>query len=710
MFQPIKIGQRISLPNRFLMSPIYLNGEADCKLESDDYIKNACAFFSERARHGAKLIVFGGVAPSLLGRWKQGSLSLTTWDTAQKLKPLTTSVHAEGGYIVAQAFHGGSSSLRRFRLGATSKKVSVHPYAEYSTIKIPGMLMNFVASEYERFAMLAEEAGFDGVEIPLSDGTLLHEFLSPSTNDRTDNFGGTLENRAELALRVLANIKCSLRDPDNFTVLVRLCTHDLKPGGSSMEETKLLAEMICGSGCVDLLTTSVGMHDSPVQTLASYVPRATFAKCTEIIREHLRSKDIDVPVAASHRINTIEVASDLVSRNVCDMVGICRPLLADSMFIEKVRDGKADSVVPCIGCNHCVNRLYKHQRVGCAVNPRSGFETDLSKNAPAVLFKKNVAVIGAGAAGVTCALTLAQRGHNVILYEKGVEIGGQLNLAKVVPGKGEYHDLLRYWTRRLQESTVKVRLNTDFTHRDASSGHQSLNAIVLCTGSIPRLIHSSHIPGASEGKTVVPFEKILNGSVTAGRRVVILGHGAIAYDVASYLLHDQRVSRSVDAYCVEWGVNLSAGTIDVHAQKNATKNNREVVLLNRTEKDADLARGKGWSQKLWLKNHGSPPIHSALIEKILPDGVQVSIIQPDNRCFFVPADTIVLASGMLPSMSTGTWVYEWVKDGAESRGQVTTDFGIYLAGSCRDAYSGDGHGEQDLMQVISEGYEIGCKV
>lgn len=708
MFSPIRVGKFL-IPNRFLMSPLYLNVESDIKPQTPAYFESVAQFFEERAANGAKLIVVGGVAPSTLGRWKANSLSLTTKNTADGLRLVSTAIKQHDSVALLQAFHGGRSSMKRLRLGPSFESVKVHPFPEYSTIKIPSMLVDTVVGEYERFAVLTEEAGFNGIELSFSDGGLVHSFLSSATNCRVDEFGGSLENRMELALRILANVKNSLANPENFVISVRLCLHDLKPGGNSMEETCRIAEYLCGSGAVDLLTSSFGMHDSPVQTLASTVPQATFAKATSIVRRHLRSKGIATPVAVSHRIHSATVAQKLIDEDACDIVGIGRPLLADAQFIKKVEEGR-DSVVPCIGCNHCVNRLYKNQRVACAVNPLSGLTEEKWRNAPPAKYQKNVAVVGAGAAGITCALTLAQRGHNVVLYERSNEIGGQLNLAKVVPGKADYFAILKYWTERLRESTVKVRLNTEFSQSEVMSGHQGINAVVLCGGSIMRPIKSNFIPGASECNIIVPFWKILDGSVVAGRRVVILGNGAIAFDVASYLLHDQRVARSSDAYCVEWGVNLESGTIDRHAQVDATKNNRDVIILNKTEKDADLSKGKGWSQKLWLKNHRATVMRNAMVEKIHPDGVTVSIIMPDNRIFFIAADTIVWANGMLPNITVGTWIYEWVKDGAESRGQIAQDFGIYAAGTCRDAYSGDGHGEQDLLQVVHESFEIGCKI
>jgi 2,4-dienoyl-CoA reductase (NADPH2) len=710
LLRPLNLGRGFITPNRVMMSPMYMNVEADCKMESEAHMTQLASFYEERVKNGAKLIVCGGVSPSKLGQWKDSSLSLRNMDSSKALSKIADVVHKHDGVVLAQAFHAGRSAIRRIRLSSSNSLTPAHPFAKWKPIRIPSLLIDAVVAQFERFAKLSEMSGFDGVEVSLSDGSLLHNFLSQAVNDRVDDFGGSFENRLEIVLRVIANIRNSLQNPDRFLVTTRICTHDLQPNGNSMEETLLLAELLAASGNVDLINTSVGMHDSPVQTLASYVPEAAFVTGARMIKQRLKEKGFNVPVAASHRIKSVEMAEKLLAEGTCDVVNMGRALLADAQFIEKVKHNEASKIIPCIGCNHCVNRLYKLQRVTCAINPRCGYETDPSKQPSPAQFRKNIAVVGAGAAGITCALTLSRRGHNVILYEKSSQIGGQLNLAKLVPGKQEYIEILKRWTDELRESTVKVMLNTDFTHYDVTSNHQILNAVVLCCGSFARPISSSKIPGASESAIVVPFEKILDGSVIAGRKVVILGNGAISHDVASYLLHDHKTCLSPQAYCTEWGVNLAEGTLDVHAQRDATKNNRDVILFNKAEKDADLARGKGWFQKKWIRNHRGTIIHNGLWEAIDSKSVTVSTIIPNSQQLEIDADTIVWAMGMLPNVTVGTWIYEWVKDGAMQRGQLADDFGIYMAGSCRDAYTGDGHGEQDLLQAVHEGFEIGCKV
>ncbi|CCW61077.1 unnamed protein product [Phytomonas sp. EM1] len=508
-----------------------------------------------------------------------------------------------------------------------------------------------------------------------------------------------------------------------------------------MAMTLRTAAVLARGGFVDLFNTSVGMPEAGVPTMAGFVPQAAFARASGVLKESFRQSDppISIPVVATHRIHSLAVAAKLVEAGVCDLVGLARPLLADAGFIAKAQRGEVDRIIPCIACNHCVNRLYKHQRVGCAVNPISGWELERgnegvgegsdgveagkpgeenqttngqTRKELVVMRRKAIAVVGAGAAGVSCALTLARRGHDVTLFERAPVIGGQLHLAKQVPGKAAYNDILVYWTKELQKSTINVRLETEFTREEVARNHNFFHAIVLANGSIPRPITSHVFPGASESGIVVPFSKILDGSVRAGRRVAILGNGAISHDVASFLLHDPRVARRVELFLHEWGVNLEEGTIlpPDHARDRAPRNNRDVILFNKPDKDADLSWGTGWAQKLWIRNHGGTILNHALIEMIDPHGIHISTLPPDNRKFYVECDTIVWCNGMLPNFSVGTWIYEWMKDGARKRGEMIGDFSIYSAGSCRDSYTGDGHGEQDLMQAVHEGYEIGSKI
>eukprot|EP00796_Vickermania_ingenoplastis_P010865 gene10865-7531_t len=713
LFRPIKI-KHVTLPNRFMMQPVYLNMETELGLWTKEHMDALAAFYSERAHYGASLIVLGGLGISRLGRWKASCLSLDTTDSAASLRRVTAAIHKEGGYVLAQAMHGGRAARTKWRVSSSTEVCAVQLVPDRPARRIPRFLVPYVVSEYARFARLAEEAGFDGVEIPVSEGTLLHNFLSSAINHRTDGFGGTLEGRVEMILRVLERIKEAVAAPDTFIVSVRLCLHDLKADGTTMAETLAVAEALASTGCVDMFNTSVGMHDSPVHTTASFVPQGTFMRSCQLLKQRLLSRQLDtIPVVASHRIHSLAVAKRFMEKgDVCDMIGLARPLLADSQFIAKAEHldetAAEKAIAPCIGCNHCFHRLFTNQRVSCAVNPICGHE--LERGWTPAPHKKSIAVVGAGPAGVTCALTLWRRGHDVTLFEKGDHIGGQLNLAKRIPGKECYQDLLEYWTRQLRASSINVRLHAEFTREEMAKQHQFFHAVVLAQGAIARPITNHRFPGVQECPIVVPFRRILDGTVKAGRRVVLLGNGAIAHDVASYLLHDQRVSRSVDYFLDEWGVDLEAGTLEEDAWQRSPRNLRDVVLVNKADRDADLPRGVGWFVKKWLRNHGGTEMTHALVENIDATGVHISLISPDARQYYIPCDTIVWCVGMLPNMSVGTWIYEWMKDGAKQRGEMIRDFSIYACGACRDSYTGVGHGEQDLYQAVQEGYEIGHKV
>lgn len=712
LFSPLDV-KHMRLQNRFVMQPIYLNMETELGLWNDDHMNALAAFYAERAHYGASLIVMGGIGISRLGRWKTECLALGTTDSAAALAKVTRAIHGEKGHVLAQALHGGRAARTKWRFSSSTEVCSVQLIPGRPARQIPKFFISYVVSEYARFARLAEDAGFDGVEIPVSEGSLLHNFLSSAVNQRNDAFGGSLEGRLEMIIRVLASVREAVREPDKFVVSVRLCLHDLKTGGTPMTETLAAAEALSASGLVDLLNTSVGMHDSPVHTTASYVPQGTFKRSCQLVKQRLVDAGSALPVIASHQIHSIDtIKAYMQEEETCDLIGLGRPLLADSQFIAKIEHlepaDAAKAIVPCIGCNHCFHKLYTNQRVSCAVNPLCGHE--LERSWMPARHKKCVAVVGAGPAGVTCALTLWRRGHDVTLFEKEYCIGGQLNLAKRIPGKERYQDILEYWTRQLRATSINVRLNTEFTREEMAKQHQFFHAVVLAQGSIPKPITNHRFPGVQESSITIPFKRILDGSIKAGRRVLLLGNGAIAHDVASYLLHDQRVSRSVDFYLDEWGVNLETGTIDETAWQRSPRNARDVVIINKADRDADLARGTGWFLKNWLKVHGASLLSHALVENIDDRGAHMSLISPDCRQFYIECDTIVWCAGMLPNMSVGTWIYEWMKDGAKQRGEMVSDFSIYGCGACRDSYNGVGHGEQDLYQAVQEGFEIGHKV
>jgi hypothetical protein len=326
-------------------------------------------------------------------------------------------------------------------------------------------------------------------------------------------------------------------------------------------------------------------------------------------------------------------------------------------------------------------------------------------------FQKTVAVIGAGAAGVTCALTLWERGHKVVLFEQESTIGGQLNLAMMVPGKGEYVELIRHWAKRLRDSSISVKLNTKFREEDVTKLQQQFDAVVLTVGSIPRSITSHTLLNMSESNIVVPFRKILDRSVVAGRRVAILGGGAIAFDVASFLLHDHKSCQHPQAFLEQWGVDFDKGTVSTAAAKMTPRNGRDVVLFQKFEHPPDLNPSKKWAQNMWLRNHNAAVIINAMPEAIFGNRLQFQFQGlKSNDPRYVEVDTIVQARGMMNNVSLGTFIREHVVLQGIERGVYRRDFSIYAAGSCRDAHSGEGNGDQALISVIREGYEIGTVI
>jgi 2,4-dienoyl-CoA reductase (NADPH2) len=709
LFSSIKVGGR-TIGNRFVMSPLTLNIEEDWKKESKPYWEAMAEFYAARARANAELIVVGGNGTSVLGRWYPRGFSLSTYQAAEGMRQVTEAIHESGGTALLQLSHSGRAACSPVMLGASDVTSPYAFYKNWTPIGVPNPMLRFIKMEFYRAAALAHHAGFDGVEVNACNGTLLHNFLCRATNKRVDEYGGPIENRVRLLMEILGTVREAVPRGAEFTVACRLSVHDLHADGNPRADILYTHERVADSGLVDLITTSVGMPDSPVQTLSSHVPRGVFARCVKEVRDHLRSKSLTIPIAASHRITTPALAEQLLASDACDMVAVGRALLADSQFIKNAKENKHLASVPCIGCNHCVSSYWKTKRVTCAINPLSGFE--LEKALHPVKHPRAIAVIGAGPTGIVCALTLARRGHQVILYERNDEIGGQLNLAKLIPGKEEYWAILDHWTRELKESSVILKLNSKWCRADLAGGHQFLHAMVLCTGSQPRPITSQNLIG-SENQKVVGFWDVLTRKVIPGNKVAILGSGAIGHDVASYLLHDPRVSRDQVLWLQDNGVNPQDMSLNEDRMLNPHKNGREVMIFQRANHPPDMTRASGWWQKQRLKAHGALTIRSATISKIDDDGLFVQAFDEDKRIFgnfIYDANTIVWCYGMLPNMVEATWIHEWIKDGAVERGQAAADFRIYMAGSCRDVMNMGGQGEQDLLKCIQEGYEIGVKV
>lgn len=704
----IKVGHLV-LKNRLIMSAMQMNFEEGAPFGSDAYWAIQSAFYGARARGGVGLITCGGFSPSVIGKYCLSSPVLNSTQTAKKLKTVVDAIHNEGSSTMLQILHCGRTTRTPIAVSASSKKYRFNPYPKLPLIRIPSFAMRFIVREYVRCAALARMAGFDGVEVCASEGSLLHNFLSSAFNDRTDSYGGPIENRMLLLKQILEAIRESVPASEKFMLSCRVCVHDVLEQGNTMADIESTCVSLAKSGVVDLITTSVGHPDSPLCVTGPFVPSGTFASIVGSLRKALTSKGVLTPIAASHRIHTVQDAEKLLKDGLCDMVAMARPFLADPNLVLNAMNGEPrETTTPCISCNHCLDAATFGHRVCCAVNPFAGFELERLPITPASR-KKSIAVVGAGGAGITCALTLSRRGHRVVLFEKSNEIGGQINLAKLIPGKEEYFRILEHWTYLLRNSAVRVKMKSPFGHEDITKGQQQYDNVVLCTGSLPRPLTSHKLIGG-EGKMCCSFIDILQRKAVAGRKVVIIGHGAIAFDVASFLLHDQRVPRDAVLFCDEFGIDRETGQLDLTAP--VLRNQREVVLLQSVSSNPTLSPSQGFHLKHWIRKHEGTIIWGVLFHKVGPGGAYFTVSQSQKRsqdCVY-QADTFVFANGMLPNVSVGSYICDWVVDGTRPRGQLQDDFGVYAAGSGRDAWTGAGHGEQDLRRCVDEGYQLGMKL
>lgn len=773
LFTPITLGARrpvMELPCRALMNPLYLGIEEDFRKKSntDDLWKVMAEFYSLRTRGGCPLIISGGISPSWHGRWYPGALALTSKELVAKYRIVTDAVHEDGGRIMLQMLHGGTAACSPLMVAASGGWAAASPRRFYkwaAPIGVPRFALRYIITEYMRTAELAKQAGFDGVEIPCCYGTFLHNFLVPATNHRTDEFGfRTVEDRARALLQTVDAVRQAVPDED-FLLSVRLSINDLLPEGEGC--TKMDIEYVAGelqdSGHVDLLCCVAGMNESPVQANSSYVPRHFYDPAIKNLRdfllkrndetvcavaeqyraeekskkgtgEHMKSEDeillaaeqaarINMPVVAcAGRYPRAHDAEAVLVADTSDMVGLGRPLLVDCNYLLNARDNVPLMTMPCIGCNRCLDLHLKAKRVSCAINPISGYELEWLPLRP-VVHKKIIAVVGAGAAGMTCALVAARRGHIVHLYEQAPEIGGQLNMAKVVPGKEDYWLLLEHWTHVLKQGVPNLFLHvgTEFTKEEVSMGDQHFDAVVFATGSLPKPI-SSHTGGMNvEHASVVQWTDVLARRVSVGRRVAVIGNGAIGYDVCSYLVHDAKMQRDGDRWAELWGIDReNRRGIDMVAHARPPRvNNRVVTLFQKADHGPGLMRCKAWAQERMLRSYDVSIIDHALIGKVDDAGLHFSTPLPEQKAYCLAVDTVVFASGMIPSQSLSSAMLDWhyhnhvndiMRSDDESMNRSTYDFATYLCGSARDVENMEQGGEADLRKVISEGFEVGNKV
>ena len=622
LFAPLDLGH-VTLPNRVLMGSMHTNLE-----ERGDWNRVA-EFYAARARGGAGLIVTGGMAPNAEGAVFPGAAGLFTPQDIASHRLVTERVQDCGGRIALQILHAG-----RYAYGpgcvapsAIKSPISPHVPAALDEAGIEKQIRDIATT-----AARAREAGYDGVEVMGSEGYLLNEFLSLRTNRRTDDWGGSAENRRRFPLEVLRRVRAAVgRD---FIVIFRLSMIDLVPGGAPFAEVLQLAQEVERAGA-SLINTGIGWHESRVPTIATSVPRGGFAWVTQKLMGQ-----VGLPLVTSNRINTPDLAERLLAEGCADMVSLARPFLADPEFVAKARAGRPDLIAPCIACNQaCLDHTFAGKVSSCLVNPRAGFETELPLG-PAVL-PKRLAVVGAGPAGLSCAITAAQRGHHVTLFDRDDRIGGQLNMARVIPGKEEFHGLVDWFATMLRETAVTLRLG-------ACAGVDDLrgyDAVVVATGVRPR---DPQIPG-QDGPNVLGYAEVLRGA-PVGPRVVVLGAGGIGFDVAEYLVH-QGASATLDPvlWRSTWGVTdpalAPAGLAPEGPQPAAPA--RQVMLVQRRAERPGRRLGKttGWIHRASLAAKGVQMRGGVSYRHIDAAGLHVEVNgTPD----LIPCDTVVICAGQEP--------------------------------------------------------------
>jgi 2,4-dienoyl-CoA reductase (NADPH2) len=671
LLAPLDLGFT-SLRNRVLMGSMHTGLEDHRK----DFPKLA-AYFAERAAGEVGLIVTGGIAPDLRGSLTPFPSGLFNRLQVPRHKLVAREVHAAGGKICMQILHGGRYSYHPLSVAPSAIQSPITPFkpSALSSRGVEKQIQSFV-----RATRLAREAGYDGIEIMGSEGYFINEFTTPHVNKRTDKWGGSTRNRYRIAEEILS--RCREAAGEDFIIIYRLSMLDLLPDGNSWDEIVAQAKMAEASGAT-LLNTGIGWHEARIPTIATMVPRAAFSWVTARMRP-----EVNIPVITTNRINTPQVAEEILARGDADMVSMARPLLADPEFVRKARRGRPEEINICIACNQaCLDHTFTGQPCSCLVNPRACRETEL--NYEPVGEVKAIAVVGAGPAGLAFATVAARRGHRVSLFDQADEIGGQFNMAKKIPGKEEFNASLEYFRGELARTEVDVQLNTLITAEDLAG----YDEVILATGVHPRKID---LPGIDHPK-VISYIDVLTHEVEIGARVAIIGAGGIGFDVAEFLSQpDARKTGSsadpVESYLKEWGIDRTltarGGVEGVVPETPASP--REIWLLQRKPGKPGKTLGKttGWIHRLSLRHRGVQMLGNVTYERIDDDGLHISI---NGEKQLLGVDHVVICAGQVSNLD--------LAETLEGRG-----LSLHVIGGAKKA------AELDAKYAIREGSELAASL
>ncbi|MEV0305806.1 NADPH-dependent 2,4-dienoyl-CoA reductase [Streptomyces prasinus] len=622
LLTPLDLGFT-TLPNRVLMGSMHVGLE-----EAENGFERLAEFYAARARGGVGLIVTGGIAPNDEGRTFEGGAKLTTDEEAERHRVVTEAVHREGGRIALQILHVGRYAYHQDLVAPSPLKAPISPFTPR---ELTDADIERTIDDYVRTALLARQAGYDGVEIMGSEGYLINEFIVAQTNRRTDRWGGSYENRTRFPLEIVRRVREAVGE--DFILVYRLSMLDLVPGGSTLDEVITLARGIEEAGAT-IINTGIGWHEARIPTIATSVPRGAYTWVTKRLMG-----EVSVPLVTTNRINTPELAEQLLAEGHADMVSMARPMLADPDFVAKAADGRPEAINTCIGCNQaCLDHTFNLQITSCLVNPRACHETELVLSP--TRRRKRVAVVGAGPAGLACAVGAAERGHDVTLFDAASEIGGQLNVARKVPGKQEFDETLRYFRTRLAELAVDVRLDTRVTADDVADHDE----VVVATGVTPRV---PDLPGVDH-PSVLGYLDVLRDGAPVGDRVAVLGAGGIGFDVAEFLTDGgDKAHEDPETYFRQWGVDMDHRTPGGLTAPERPAPPRTVHLLQRktTKVGAGLGKTTGWIHRTELKHRGVTMVPGVRYDRIDDAGLHLTV---DGESTVLEVDTIVLCTGQEP--------------------------------------------------------------
>lgn len=667
LLAPLDLGFT-KIPNRVVMGSMHTGLED----RFWDYGKLA-AYFAERAKGGVGMMITGGIAPNRQGWLKPLAGSLNHYADVLNHRRLTSAVHRYDSKIIMQILHAGRYAYHPFSVSASPIKSAINPFKprQLSDAKILSTIEDFANT-----AKLAKLAGYDGVEIMGSEGYLLNQFVCPRANQRTDRWGGSVENRMRFPVEIVKAVREKVGK--NFIIIYRMSLIDLVPNGNTWPEIVQISKALEAAG-VSIMNTGIGWHEARVPTIATQVPRMAFRQVTANIK-----KELSIPVIASNRFNTPEDCEATIAAGDADLISMARPLLADAEFVNKAKAGQSDAINTCIACNQgCLDLAMNNQRVTCLVNPRAGYETEL------VYLKtkqpKTIAVVGGGMAGLTAATVAASRGHKVTLFEAAADIGGQFNMAAAIPGKEEFQETIRYYRHELKRTGVQVKLNSKVS-REHLGG---FDEVVVASGVLPRI---PKFDGLDHPK-VVAYNQVLRGEVEVGQRVAVIGSGGIGIDTCAYLL--EHPNQTVDQYCAQWGIDLDVTDQGGLAAATRPPKTREITMLQRKAGVKKMGAGPGkttgWIHKAVLGQHAVKMLAEVEYVKVDDLGLHIRVAGEPQ---ILNVDHVILCAGQVS-------VNELAK--LDDKG-VPLDSRYHVIGGAKFA------GELDARRAIREGAELAARL